>query len=133
MNMNVALTLNGTVSKITTSANQVNNTQLTALYDVHVTNLKNYGVQVIFVLAGSPVATSLSEGETVAKHVGLLKIHKKSFKMTKIPLETVRPFVMEDLMLSETSINPDDHDVGMWFQSICSFTTCFCVYRKYVC
>ncbi|KAJ3413514.1 Double-strand break repair protein mre11a [Chytridiales sp. JEL 0842] len=51
---------------------------------------------------GSSVATSLSEGETKAKHVGLLEIFPgKQFHMEKIPLKTVRPFVMDDVILSE--------------------------------
>lgn len=38
---------------------------------------------------GSSVATSLSEGETRPKHVGLLSIQGRDFKIKKIELETV--------------------------------------------
>ncbi|KAJ3122120.1 Double-strand break repair protein mre11a [Nowakowskiella sp. JEL0407] len=49
---------------------------------------------------GSSIATSLTEGESVPKHVGLLTIHKKEFKMEKIRLGSVRPFIIEDVVLS---------------------------------
>ncbi|XP_033738738.1 double-strand break repair protein MRE11-like [Pecten maximus] len=69
---------------------------------------------------GSSVATSLSEGETVKKHIGLLQIKGKNFKMTEIPLETVRPFYMEDVMLSDTSLNPQDHNIAKKVEAFCS-------------
>ncbi|XP_014224558.1 double-strand break repair protein MRE11 isoform X1 [Trichogramma pretiosum] len=50
---------------------------------------------------GSSVATSLAQGESVPKHVGLLSIYKNKFKMDQLPLKTVRPFVFEDLLLNE--------------------------------
>ncbi|XP_066250453.1 double-strand break repair protein MRE11 [Euwallacea similis] len=50
---------------------------------------------------GSSVATSLSSGETIPKHIGLLEIHKKQFHMTPIPLKTVRPFVYKELTLND--------------------------------
>lgn len=43
--------------------------------------------------SGSSVATSLSEGEAIPKHIGLLSINGDKFKMQKILLKTVRPFV----------------------------------------
>ncbi|KAI9432940.1 Metallo-dependent phosphatase-like protein [Lactarius indigo] len=52
---------------------------------------------------GSSVATSLAEGEAVDKHVALLKIHGKEFEMTPIPLRTVRPFVMDEILLTEVA------------------------------
>ncbi|KAH9171107.1 Metallo-dependent phosphatase-like protein [Lactarius sanguifluus] len=52
---------------------------------------------------GSSVATSLAEGEAVDKHVALLKIHGKEFEMTPIPLRTVRPFVMDEVLLTEVA------------------------------
>ena len=55
---------------------------------------------------GSSVATSLSEGESKQKHVGLLHIHHKSFKMTKIPLKTVRQFMADDVSLEESGLDP---------------------------
>ncbi|KAK1216639.1 meiotic recombination [Marasmius sp. AFHP31] len=51
---------------------------------------------------GSSVATSLADGESLEKHVALLSIHgKKDFQLEPIPLRTVRPFVIEDVILSE--------------------------------
>ncbi|KAJ7241724.1 Metallo-dependent phosphatase-like protein [Mycena haematopus] len=50
---------------------------------------------------GSSVATSLADGEALEKHVALLSIRGKEFEMTPIPLRTVRPFVIESVVLSE--------------------------------
>ncbi|KAJ6590952.1 Metallo-dependent phosphatase-like protein [Mycena vulgaris] len=50
---------------------------------------------------GSSVATSLADGEALEKHVALLEIHNKEFQITPIPLRTVRPFVIESVVLSE--------------------------------
>ncbi|KAJ6463956.1 Mre11 DNA-binding presumed domain-containing protein [Mycena sanguinolenta] len=50
---------------------------------------------------GSSVATSLADGEALEKHVALLSIQGKEFEMTPIPLRTVRPFVIESIVLSE--------------------------------
>ncbi|KAG6816621.1 meiotic recombination [Tephrocybe sp. NHM501043] len=52
---------------------------------------------------GSSVATSLADGEAIEKHVALLQIHGKEFQMTPLPLRTVRPFVIEDVVLSEVA------------------------------
>ena len=50
---------------------------------------------------GSSVATSLSPGEAVPKHVGMLKVHKKDFCIEKLRLKTTRPFVFDTLSLDE--------------------------------
>ncbi|KAG8948420.1 meiotic recombination [Tulasnella sp. 424] len=50
---------------------------------------------------GSSVATSLSDGESIPKQVAFLEIQGKEFQMTPIPLRTVRPFVMEELIMTE--------------------------------
>ncbi|KAJ1113295.1 hypothetical protein NDU88_001548 [Pleurodeles waltl] len=50
---------------------------------------------------GSSVATSLSPGEAVKKHVGLLRINGKKMNMQKVPLETVRQFYIDDLVLTD--------------------------------
>lgn len=50
---------------------------------------------------GSSVATSLSEGESLPKHCGILQIYKKDFKMTVEKLQTVRPFVFKSIELAE--------------------------------
>ncbi|OBZ66455.1 Double-strand break repair protein MRE11 [Grifola frondosa] len=52
---------------------------------------------------GSSVATSLADGEAIEKHVALLKIQGKEFELTPIPLRTVRPFVLDDVVLSEAA------------------------------
>lgn len=79
------------------------------------------GIQNFYVSQpGSSIATSLSEGETAKKHIGLLHVKGKDFKMTKIPLETVRQFYMEDIMLSDTSLNPEDHNVNKQVEAYCT-------------
>ena len=79
------------------------------------------GVQNFYVSQpGSSVATSLSEGETGKKHIGLLEIKGKDFKMTKIPLDTVRQFYHEDIILHETSLNPEDHNLAKKVEAYCT-------------
>ena len=68
---------------------------------------------------GSSVATSLSEGESVQKHVGILSVRDKVMNIKKIPLETVRPFYMEDIIMSETSLNPDDPEITKMMEKYC--------------
>ncbi|XP_017881711.1 double-strand break repair protein MRE11 [Ceratina calcarata] len=60
---------------------------------------------------GSSIATSLCEGESIPKHVGILKIHGQKFKIEKLPLKTVRPFVFDDLFLQEEEIIPEKNEV----------------------
>ena len=50
---------------------------------------------------GSSVATSLMPGEAVPKHVAVLSITGKEFKVDTIRLKTVRPFVMKEIVLAE--------------------------------
>ncbi|KAH9941530.1 DNA repair exonuclease [Amylocystis lapponica] len=52
---------------------------------------------------GSSVATSLADGESLEKHVALLKIQGKEFELTPIALRTVRPFVLDEVVLSEAA------------------------------
>ncbi|KAJ3764423.1 DNA repair exonuclease [Lentinula raphanica] len=52
---------------------------------------------------GSSVATSLADGEAIPKHVALLTIHDKEFQIEPLPLRTVRPFVIEEVVLSEVA------------------------------
>lgn len=49
---------------------------------------------------GSSIATSLSEGERLAKHVVLLEVRGKKFRLTPQPLRRVRPLLMENVALS---------------------------------
>ncbi|KAF9011920.1 DNA repair exonuclease [Cyathus striatus] len=61
---------------------------------------------------GSSVATSLADGESLTKNVALVKVQGKEFDLTPIPLRTVRPFVMKDVVLNEIAdeegLNIDD-------------------------
>lgn len=50
---------------------------------------------------GSSVATSLSEGESIEKKIGILNIRGKQVKLDKVTLKTVRPFIFR-------SVNIDD-------------------------
>eukprot|EP01129_Flabellula_baltica_P005317 TRINITY_DN1916_c0_g1_i1.p1 TRINITY_DN1916_c0_g1~~TRINITY_DN1916_c0_g1_i1.p1 ORF type:complete len:658 (+),score=153.95 TRINITY_DN1916_c0_g1_i1:29-2002(+) len=60
---------------------------------------------------GSTIATSLSPGEAAPeKHVAILEICEKKFRMEYIPLKTVRPFVIDDIILSEQNLDSDDPD-----------------------
>ncbi|KAF8341222.1 Metallo-dependent phosphatase-like protein [Cantharellus anzutake] len=50
---------------------------------------------------GSSVATSLTEGEAIHKHVAIIRVHGTDYDLTPIPLRTVRPFICEDLDLGD--------------------------------
>jgi hypothetical protein len=52
-------------------------------------------------ILGSTIQTSLSEGEQLQKHVGILHIYKKTFKMHQRPLQTVRQFYFVDIHLTD--------------------------------
>ncbi|XP_026634082.1 double-strand break repair protein MRE11 isoform X2 [Microtus ochrogaster] len=70
---------------------------------------------------GSSVVTSLSPGEAVKKHVGLLRIKGRKMNMQKLPLRTVRQFFMEDVVLANhpSLFNPDNPKVTQAIQSFC--------------
>ncbi|TID13146.1 hypothetical protein CANINC_005002 [Pichia inconspicua] len=55
--------------------------------------------------AGSSIATSLSEGETLDKHVYVLSVKGKDFSLQPIKLKTVRPFIMKDIVLSRSGLS----------------------------
>eukprot|EP01117_Protostelium_nocturnum_P020548 TRINITY_DN9299_c0_g1_i2.p1 TRINITY_DN9299_c0_g1~~TRINITY_DN9299_c0_g1_i2.p1 ORF type:complete len:711 (-),score=296.00 TRINITY_DN9299_c0_g1_i2:56-2188(-) len=60
---------------------------------------------------GSSVATALSDGESKKKHIGVLEIYGDKFRMKPIALETVRPFYLEEIVLSaEEGLSPNDLD-----------------------
>ena len=48
---------------------------------------------------GSTVATALSMGESKPKHVFMLEIGGRKWRKVHFPLETVRPFVFENVVL----------------------------------
>lgn len=50
---------------------------------------------------GSSVATSLMPGEAVPKHVAILSITGRDFKVEPIRLKTVRPFAIKEIVLAE--------------------------------
>lgn len=50
---------------------------------------------------GSSIATSLCEGEAVPKHVAILSITGREFKVEPIRLKTVRPFVIREIALRD--------------------------------
>ncbi|KAI7898478.1 Metallo-dependent phosphatase-like protein [Cokeromyces recurvatus] len=60
---------------------------------------------------GSSVATSLSQGESEPKYVGLLQINKHhEYSLDKIRLRTVRPFQFTSVSLSRVeTLRPSDH------------------------
>jgi double-strand break repair protein MRE11 len=60
---------------------------------------------------GSSVATSLSEGESKRKHIGLLEIHQDRFRLKPIPLQTVRPFVMSSIVLADELDPSEQHNI----------------------
>ncbi|XP_038179681.1 double-strand break repair protein MRE11 isoform X2 [Arvicola amphibius] len=70
---------------------------------------------------GSSVVTSLSPGEAVKKHVGLLRVKGRKMNMQKLLLCTVRQFFMEDVVLANhpSLFNPDNPKVTQAIQSFC--------------
>ncbi|XP_030193234.1 double-strand break repair protein MRE11 isoform X1 [Gadus morhua] len=50
---------------------------------------------------GSSVATSLSPGEAAKKHIGLLRVKGRKMNLQKIPLNTVRQFFIQDVVLAD--------------------------------
>ncbi|XP_072258772.1 double-strand break repair protein MRE11 [Pyxicephalus adspersus] len=70
---------------------------------------------------GSSVATSLSPGEAEKKHVGLLRIKNKKMNMQKIPLQTVRQFFIDDVVLADYPdiFNPDNPKVTQDIENFC--------------
>lgn len=50
----------------------------------------------------------MCEGESKPKHVGLLKINKNNFKMKSLKLKSVRPYVFDNMILSDHDIKIQD-------------------------
>jgi double-strand break repair protein MRE11 len=59
---------------------------------------------------GSSVATSLVAGEAVRKHIGILDVKGRRYRMDSIPLTQVRSFITSDLSLQEHKIKLDPED-----------------------
>lgn len=51
---------------------------------------------------GSSVATALSEGESKRKHVVLFEINRERYRTINFPLESVRPFLHDNVSWSHT-------------------------------
>lgn len=67
---------------------------------------------------GSSVHTSLSESELAHKHVGILKIFKKSFKLEPVPLRSVRQFKMSSIVLSDCNISITDKSIEVKIEQL---------------
>ncbi|KAK4052670.1 meiotic recombination [Microbotryomycetes sp. JL201] len=61
---------------------------------------------------GSSIATSLARGESIPKHVSLIKIQGKEFEFEPIRLRTVRPFIFEEISLSDIVARDDSIDLS---------------------
>lgn len=57
---------------------------------------------------GSSVATSLSGGESVEKKVFIMEIMGDQYRTVPIPLQTVRPFIIQEVKLSDDLDNSLD-------------------------
>ena len=55
------------------------------------------GCKFNIVQPGSSVATALSEGESKKKHVVLLEVNGEQFRTINYPLESVRPFIHDNV------------------------------------
>lgn len=55
-------------------------------------------------ITGSSIATSLCEGEAKPKHIGILSVNKMDFKLQSIKLQTVRPFIFDNLIIQDQDI-----------------------------
>uniref|UniRef100_A0A1I8BM44 Mre11_DNA_bind domain-containing protein n=1 Tax=Meloidogyne hapla TaxID=6305 RepID=A0A1I8BM44_MELHA len=66
-------------------------------FDVNGQNRSFYIIQ-----PGSTVATALSTEEAKKKHIGIMSVHKKPFKLKKIELKTVRQLIIDELDLNES-------------------------------
>ncbi|XP_062843975.1 double-strand break repair protein MRE11 [Trichomycterus rosablanca] len=70
---------------------------------------------------GSSVVTSLSPGEAVKKHIGLLRVKGRKMNMLKIPLHTVRQFFIQDVTLADYPdiFSPEMPNVIQKVQAFC--------------
>ncbi len=67
---------------------------------------------------GSSVITSLSESELGQKHVAILKVNKKNFKLDPIPLRSVRQFMMDTVVLKDTNLNETDKNIELKIEQL---------------
>jgi len=63
---------------------------------------------------GSSVATSLVEGESMRKKIGILDIREGQFRLTTVPLTQVRSFVLGTVRLADVpKLDPDEPKVDI--------------------
>lgn len=112
MSMNVVFLLSIMQRVDITSANQVKlHTFHYFVYAICIDFvLKNCFKNLLLILqfSGSSIATSLCEGESKPKHVGLLKVNKNQFKMKSLKLKSVRPYIFDNMILSNHDIKIGD-------------------------
>jgi len=61
---------------------------------------------------GAPVATSFSQSEATKKYCGVMDIEKDSCRIVPFPLETVRPFVFDEIVLDDIfERNVEEEDI----------------------
>lgn len=72
-------------------------------YYVNFINIYIY-LKIKIKIVGSSIATSLCEGESKPKHIGILTVNKMKFKLEKLKLQTVRPFIFDNLILKDEEI-----------------------------
>ena len=46
----------------------------------------------------------------LCRHVGILEIRGKNFRLNKIPLQTVRPFYMQQIVLADADLDPTQEE-----------------------
>lgn len=58
------------------------------------------------------------------RHIALLEIYQEQFRLKPIPLKTIRPFILEDVVLSGEDLDPDDQEAVIQFltEKVYSFT-----------
>lgn len=87
-------------------------------HDCHITPTRRNS-SVLVSQPGSSVATSLTEGEALPKHIAILEIHKRRFRLTPQRLACVRPFVFQDIVLTrQAELDPDDPDVSKKLEAL---------------
>lgn len=70
---------------------------------------------------GSSVVTSLAREESKQKKIAMIEVYKDKYRCTEIPLQTVRPFVMDDIVLSEYEhLERDKNNVDEIMQVLCN-------------